>query len=251
MRRRALVSLLIGAAIALAGCQSTQSKSAALEANAAKISNRSGLDLKRTNPDIKVIATTVLHDKYGSAVALELRNESGVGLQSVPISIEVLDAKGKTVFQNDTPGLEPTLVSVPVMAADQTVDWVNDQILATGTPKSVKVKVGTGEPLPSGTLPEIEVSQPKLETDPVSGVEATGTVLNKSDVEQEGLVLSAIARKGGNIVAAGRGVIDHLKTDGKPVNYHIFFIGDPKGAEVTVTAPPSTLQAAGTPGGTP
>jgi hypothetical protein len=63
-----------------------------------------------------------------------------------------------------------------------------------------------------------------------------------------------VAREGGRIVAVGRGVIDRLKTDGKPVNFHIFFIGDPKGADLTVVAPPTTLETTPTslqPGGTP
>jgi hypothetical protein len=250
LRRHALAGFLLCAGLALAGCQSTQSRSAELESAAAKFADREGLEVKRSNPDIEVVDTQLLQSQYGVAVAVELRNEAGTGLQNVPISIDVAGANGKTVFENNAPGLETALVSVPVIETDQTVGWVNDQILATGKPKSVDVKVGAGEPLPAG-LPEIEVSPPKLVVDPVSGIEATGTVLNKSEIVQETLVLYAIARRGGEIVAAGRGVIDRLKTNGKPANYHIFFIGNPKGTDVTVTAPPTTLQPGTTPGGIP
>ena len=253
MRHRALLLALIGAAAALAGCQSTQSKSAELEQAAAKIANRKGLEVRRANPDVKVLGTSLLQSNYGVAVAVELRNESGEGMRNVPISIDVLDAKGKTVFQNNAPGLEQGLISYPVIEPGETVTWVNDQILATGKPKEVKVKVGNAEALP-GDLPEVEVSEPKLEVDPVSGIEATGTVLNKSTIPQDTLILYAVARKGGKVVAAGRGVIDRLKANGKPASYHIFFIGDPKGADVTVAAPPTTFEAAATApeaGGTP
>ena len=46
-------------------------------------------------------------------------------------------------------------------------------------------------------------------------------------------------RKGGKIVAAGRGAIEPFKAKPKPVPYNIYFIGDPRGAEVTVTEFPS------------
>ncbi len=69
-----------------------------------------------------------------------------------------------------------------------------------------------------------------------------GTVTNDSGIEQHGLTLFAVARKGDQVVAAGRGGIDTIPPDGGERPYHIYFIGDPKGAQVTVTAPPSTLE---------
>ena len=82
----------------------------------------------------------------------------------------------------------------------------------------------------------------EITSDPTSGIEAVGTVSNKSDIEQTELVLYAIARKGGKIVAAGRGLIPKLKVGGKTETYHIFFIGNPSGADVTVIAPPVNLK---------
>jgi hypothetical protein len=41
------------------------------------------------------------------------------------------------------------------------------------------------------------------------------------------------------VVAAGRGAIDHLKAGTKPLHYDIFFIGDPKGADLEVTQFPA------------
>ena len=43
-------------------------------------------------------------------------------------------------------------------------------------------------------------------------------------------------------MAAGRGQFKNLAAGGKPLTYNIFFIGDPRGAEVQVTAPPSELE---------
>jgi len=241
-----LPAILIGAAVLLAGCESTQSRSAELESEAVDVANQEGLEVRKSNPDVKVLGTELLQDEVGAALAVEVRNESKQGMRNVRISLDILDGEGRKVFQNNLPGLEPALVSVPVIGAGQSVQWVHDQVLVSGKVKSARVKVGAGEPL-EGEPPRLEVSKPKLEEDPVSGVEATGTVTNRSSIEQRKLVLYAVARRGGEVVAAGRGAIDRLKAKGKSLAYHIFFIGDPKGAEVTVTAPPTTFEAGGTP----
>lgn len=240
--RRFLPICLVGAsALALlTGCQSTQSRSAELEAQGSTaLKNRKGLSVSKESSVIKVTGTAALSDANGAAVVISLKNESDDDYQNVPISIDVLNPKGKSVFKNDLPGLEPTLVSLPFIKGGESVDWVNDQVLAVGPVKSVKAKVGDSPPAPLPELPEIEVSDPKLEGDPVSGIQATGDVINKSGAEQHDLLLYAVARKGGKVVAAGRGIVPKLKPTTKPVNYHIYFIGDPTGADITVTAFPS------------
>ncbi len=68
---------------------------------------------------------------------------------------------------------------------------------------------------------------------------ASGEIVNESGEDIERLLLYGIARQGGEIVAAGRGAIEHFKAGAKPAPYDIFFIGDPRGAEVTVTEFPS------------
>jgi hypothetical protein len=118
---------------------------------------------------------------------------------------------------------------------------VNDQILATGKPKTVDVKVGVTQDTLPPNAPQLEASPPKLEVDPVSGVEASGTVTNHSPIQQVKVTLFAVARKGDQIVAAGRGGIKVIKGNGdRP--YHIFFIGNPKGADITVTVPATTFE---------
>jgi hypothetical protein len=237
-----LASLVALSAIALGACQSSQEKSAELEKSGHNaISKEKGLQITAVNKQVKVLDTTTLTDKNGSAVVVTLKNESSQGLINTPIAIDVQDAKGKSVFKNNDPGLEASLIGVPLMQAGQTVDWVNDQVLAAGTPKSVKVQVGSTKDTLSSSVPELEVSKPKLKTDPYSGTEAAGTVTNKSGIDQTRLILFAVARKDGKVVAAGRGGIKRLPADGKPTEYHIYFIGDPRGADVTVTAPPTVF----------
>ena len=233
---------------ALSGCQSTQSRSAELEAASSSVLlEDEGAKVTRQDPDIEVVSTTVLSEAEGNAVVVELHNDSDQNLVDVPISVDVLDAKGRSVYTNDSPGLEQALVAVPYIPAHGDAVWVNDQVLATGSPKSARVKVGVGGVPFSGPQPDIEVSAPKLEGDPVSGLVAAGTVVNHTGEDQNRLLLYAVARRGGKIVAAGRGAIEHLKPDTKKLFYSVYFIGDPSGAEVELTEYPTLIAPEGKP----
>jgi hypothetical protein len=186
-----------------------------------------------------VLDTVLLTDKVGTAVVVELRNDSGRDLIDVPIAIDVLDTRGRSVYTNTTPGLEPALAAVPFIPAGGDVAWVHDQILAAGKPASVEVRVGASEKTFSGDLPEVSLSDPKLEGDPFTGVAAGGNVVNESGEDIDRLLLYGVGREGERIVAAGRGAIEPFKANGKSFPYNIYFIGDPRGADVTVTKFPS------------
>jgi hypothetical protein len=240
LRSVTLAALAALAATSLTACESTQSRSAELEKEgAAELVSDSGLKIAKESSDVKVTSTAVLSDANGAAVVVGLHNSSERNLTNVPILIEVLDAKGKSVYKNDIPGIEPNLAAIPYIAAGGDTEWVNDQVLATDKPKSVKVKVGASSTSYSGEPPEIEVSSPQLEGDPVSGIEATGTVVNRTGEEQGQLLLYGIGTKGGKVAAAGRGAIEHLKAGTKPLHYDIFFIGDPTGSDLEVTKFPT------------
>lgn len=240
LRALVLVGLMTFAVAGLTACQSTQSRSAELEEEGADVLLAgSGLKIEKESTDVKVTSTTLLTDSNGSAVVVGLHNSSDKNLVNVPILIEVLDAKGKSLYGNDIPGIEPALAAVPFIPAGGDVEWVNDQILAGGKPKTVKVKLGASADSYAGELPDIEVSPATIEGDPVSGLEATGSVVNKTGEEQERLLLYGIARKGDKVVAVGRGAIEHMKATTKPLHYDIFFIGNPTGAQVEVTQFPT------------
>lgn len=234
-----LALALAGVALVVTGCESTQDKSAKIAAELGPVAQEEGLSIAKRNKEVKVTATSVLSDANGSAVVVELHNSSSRDLAEVPLLIDVLDAKGNSVYRNDIPGIEPALAAVPFIPAGGDVAWVHDQILATGKPAEVKAMVGAGGEEFSGAQPEVSVSEPKLEGDPYTGVAAGGEVVNESGEDLERLLLYAVARQGGRIVAAGRGAIEPLKDKAKPVPYNVFFIGDPKGAEVTVTQFPT------------
>ena len=234
-----LAVALAGVALVLGGCESTQDKSAKIAAELGPVAQEEGLKISKRSEEVEVVSTTLLSDENGAAVVVELRNESNRDLVDVPLLIDVLDAKGKSVYRNDIPGIEPALASVPMIPAGDSVLWVHDQVLAAGKPATVKATAGAGGETFSGRPPAVTVSDPKLESDRFTGVAAGGEVVNESGEDIERVLLYAVARKGGRIVAAGRGAIEPLKGKPKPVPYNVYFIGDPAGAELTVSEFPT------------
>jgi hypothetical protein len=234
--------LLFGLAVALAGCESTQSKSERLaRAGAGAIGTQRGTLVSRQSKDVKVLSTDVLRDENGAAVVVSMRNVGPKALAQVPVSIDVRGRRaGKSLFRNDQPGLEPTLAHVPLIRPREEFTWVNDQVAATGRPRAVRAKAGDARVVRAG-IPKVTVTRPRLEQDPVSGMAAVGFAANRSRVDQRKLVVFAVARRAGRVVAAGRAQINRLKA-GKRARYTIFFIGNPRGARISLEAPPTTLQ---------
>jgi hypothetical protein len=242
MRSISLFVLGLAVVAFASGCETTQEKSAKLEVTGQEAATEGKIELKRTNRDLEVVDEQLLTDQYGSAVVLKVRNRSDKGQVSVPVQIDVKDRKGKSVFRNDQEGLEDGLLNLQIIGPGETTWWVNDQVLATGKPAKFDYELGPPAGKYPGKVPEIVVSKPKLENDPTSGIFVTGTVVNKSAIEQESLLLYAVAVKSGRVVAAGRGGIPKLKANGKKTPYNIFFIGNPKSAKLEVFATPTTLE---------
>lgn len=238
-----LLACLAACAVAVAGCQSTQSKSAEIAAELGPVKERKGLKITKESKDVKVLDTTLLSAGRENAVVVEVKNETDQTLTDIPIAINVLDAKGKSVFKNDLPGLERALNHIPILKPGETLDWVNNQVLAIGKPDSVKVEVGADAVPLSTPIPDIEVSEPKLENDSVTGLNAAGTATNKSGERQERLLLYGVAKQGDKVVAAGRAAIEKMNPDRNRA-YHIFFVGDPEGADIEVSYFP-TLETSG------
>lgn len=237
-----VLALAATAAAALSACESTQDKSARLKIEAEKAQKEAekGLAVGARNKDIKVKRTVVLRDQYGTAVAVQLHN-TGKTQVSVPIAVKVKDRRGDVLYDNTGPGLEPALNFVPVIRAGETTWWVNDQVNASSPPRKATVKVGTSKKPAPATLPEMKLSPLRIAADQ-DGISAIGTVQNPSRVEQRRLTIFITAQKGNRVVAVGRAVVE--KAPGptpKPIRFTTFFIGNPRGARLSATAPASTL----------
>jgi hypothetical protein len=246
MTRRRTATLAAGAcaALVLGACESTQDKSARLAKEGKAALREEGLKVGKRSTTVDLGKTTILRDQNGTAVVVEVKNETDRSLTSVPIAVDLVGPDGKSVYRNDDPGLEPSLTSIAVLGPREEFAWVNDQIAvtATGEAKQAKAVVGVQKSaVPPKDLPETRVTKGELEEDPVSGIEYTGYVHNDSDIEQRNIFIHCVARKGGKIVAAGRSRIERIKA-GRRGRYHFYFIGNPRGAKLELWAPPTVLK---------
>jgi hypothetical protein len=225
-------------AATVAGCESTQDKSAKLSKQAGTIKTQKGVTVTKENADVRVLGTSVITDANGSAVVVRMRNTSSRPQADVPVAVDVTDAAGKTVFTNTKPGLERSLTHAVLLPAGRDAVWVNDQVFATQPPKGATAKVGPAQGSPPAAAPAVRVSGVRLSQDPVSGLGAVGVLTNPGSQDVRRVLLTAIARRGTQIVAAGRGVVPRVRA-GKRARFRLFFIGSPKGATLSVTAQPS------------
>jgi hypothetical protein len=183
-----------------------------------------------------------VHDQYGTAAVVEVRSRARKAQADLPISIVVSGAGGKRDFANDGAGLDRTLTHVPLLQPGEKAFWVNDQVLSDA-PKAVEAKVGPPETPVRGTPPKLVWGELTLEQDP-DGAYTQGRLRNDSAVGQRQLVVYAVARRGGKVVAAGRAGIESLPAR-KARAFKVFWIGDPAGAQVSVFAPPTVLEEDG------
>ncbi len=239
---RAAALLLV--ALALTGCETTQEKSAKLEraakraARTAKIAT--GLSIVHPSTQVAVVSATLVRDSEGSAAVVTLHNRTGRPLRDLPLEITVRDAGGQEVYANSAPGLAPSLVSASALGPHGQLSWVNDQVTSTGgTPASVSATVGRAAAV-SGTVPRIGVEGVRLSAAAATEASAEGTVVNHSTVAQSELVVYAVARRAGRVVAAGRAIVQSLAA-GASASFQAFLIGAPSGSQLTVTAPPTTF----------
>jgi hypothetical protein len=235
-----IAALLLLAALALTGCETTAEKSAKLEKQAKRVTlvKQKGLSITRQSTVIKVLETGVVHDTEGAAAVVSLRNTGPRALSDVPIAIAIRSADGASVYTNSTPGLSRTLVSVALVPAHAELTWIDDQI-QTASADSASARVGEG-PAVSGALPKISLAGVHPHEEAANGTTAEGTVTNHSSVAQQELVIYAVARRGRTVVAAGRAVLASLPA-GATAPFQIFFIGEPRGARLQLSVPPTTL----------
>jgi hypothetical protein len=239
--------LATGATVVLLGipflgaCESSQDKSARLEAQGAGLEAEKGVSVGRENPDVKVTGKTAITDENGTAIVVRLDSSSARDQVDLPVIFELTDASGEPVGDNSTPGIQRTLTHTTVVPARKESWWVNDQVVAAGEAKEIKVQVGSSETPVPRQVPDFKPTEPALKNDPIDGLVAVGKVSNPTSEEQRKVLVTIVASKGGKVVAAGRGIVAKVKPN-KAARYSVFFIGDPKGAKLEVAATPTLFE---------
>jgi hypothetical protein len=231
---------LLLAVLALSGCESTQAKSARLEAAAQTSKHERGLVVGRQDRDVTVEHTTVLQDANGAATVVELRNRAAGSLVALPLAVQVLGDGKKRLYANDAPGLDASLVGVAALAGRERLAWVNDQVTLSSPGGEVVAQVGAGAKPGPARLPQLQVDGLRVAGDASGDVSIVGEVANTSEIEQRRLVVYVVARRDGKVVAAGRAIVERLKP-GARAHFSVFPIGDPNGAELSAAAPPTVI----------
>jgi hypothetical protein len=206
--RRAAAALCALVALAATGCETTQQLSAQIGRRLGHQSAVAGTTaLGARNRDVRVDATALIAG-HPAAVAVELTNTSATALTDVPVTLDVRDAKGASVYRNDTKGIEPSLQQIAALPGHATLWWVDDQILAAGVPSAVSVHVGaaTAPPRPA---PAVTASGTSA-SDAFPGPHVSTTVRNTSSVAARQLAVYAVTIRGGHAVGAGRALVASL-----------------------------------------
>jgi len=236
------VALVLGA-LALAGCETTAEKSARLKGSVRQEAlTQTSLSIARTSTQARVLSSVAVQSSEGAALVVRVHNATGRTLREVPIAVSVRGAGGRALYQNNAPGLEAGLVCVGSLAPHQTLDWVDDQLPAGAGQGTVSARLGES-PSSTSSPPRVRVAGVRRTEDPSAGPGVSGTVINGSATAQRSLVVFAVARRAGKIVAAGRAVLPELAAS-SVAPFQLFLLGDVSGAKLQVAAPPTTLRQA-------
>jgi hypothetical protein len=237
--KTATAAVVVLAAAGLSACESTAAKSARIAAEGKQAVQATGTLKIQHNAELRVARAVVVRGAGGTvAAAVEVHNAGARAQRDVPVLIDVRDGHGASLYKNDTVGLQPALQRLASVGGKRSAWWVNDQVTAASTPKSVRARVGAAPA--AGSVPDVRVTGAHFDGDS-TGRYLTGTVVNPSRRVLRNLPIFAVALKGSRVVAAGRALVPKLPAAGSPkkVVFRLFFVGDPRAARVVLTVAPN------------
>jgi hypothetical protein len=246
-RARVLLALAaLGAlALTLSACESTESESAKLGREGAKLIAGAGtVGLGGANSAVHVGQVALVQGSGRTAAVVQLTNTGAASQANVPVLIDVRNAKGASLYRNDIQGLEPSLQQMPLLRPHLSEWWVDDQVLASAKPSSVKVRVGDAKSAlarasAAGASAGVQVRTTGLGSD-VAGPYLAGEAVNHTGVAQHNMPIFAVALRGGRVVAGGRALVPNLPvSSAKPTAFRIYLVGAPAGAHIELTAVPA------------
>jgi hypothetical protein len=275
--RRILATAVFGAlALGMSACESTESESAKLGREGAKlIASSAPVGLGVANSQVRVGRAVLVKGSGRVAAAVQLTNTGAAPQVNVPVLIDVFGARGTSLYRNDTQGLEPSLQAMPLLGSHREGWWVDDQVLANA-PTSVQVRVGASRGygatsrgsaaggagagaradagagassadaarLALAASSTVHASVTGLGSEALAGPYMTGTVRNRSGVALHNMPVFAVALRDGRVVAAGRALVPSLPASpsAHPTNFRIYFVGSPAGAHIELTPAPTVAQ---------
>jgi hypothetical protein len=228
--------------VTVSACESTAQESARIgrEGKQSAASAPGALKLGAVNHGVRVSDVTLLSGSGRAAVAVRLTGTSPHPQANVPVLVNVTGTGGRSVYSNATGGLEPSLQRVTLLRPQQAEWWVDDQVLTSRSVGGVKVRVGTGRELRSGS-PAAAVETAGVHLGQQGGLSVlSGKIINRSAGAVTKLPVFAVALRGGHVVAAGRAVVNTLAgPSGASAPFQIFLVGNPTGASIELTVVPA------------
>ena len=236
---RAVAALAATALVTLlaSGCQTTQALSAKIGRQLGRQSAVAGtVGIGAASREVRILRA-VLVPGSPAAVALELRNERSHALVGVPVLVDVRDAKGASVYSNDTKGIDSSLQQLALLAPRATAWWVDNEVLASGgVPSTLTARVGAA-------MASAAAARPLLAAHGVSasasfpGPHVDATLVNSSAVAASRVAVYAVALRNGHVIGAGRGIAAAVAAHtSAPVE--VAMTGAVSGATVSLTLAP-------------
>jgi hypothetical protein len=239
MRAAAALAAAGTIVVGASACQTTQELSAKI---GAKIGHQSAIAgttrLGALNRSVRVERIALLTSSGQTAVALALTNTSASAQAAFPVLIDVRDAGGRTVYRNDTHGIEPSIQQLALLAPHATAWWVDNEVLASGgVPKSVSAQLGAPTATAPASVPEITAKDVSA-SDSFPGPHISLTVDNSSSVAQTQLPVYVVALRAGAVVGAGRGIVPAL-APGHSAALSVPMVGAVDKSTISVTIAPA------------
>jgi hypothetical protein len=239
-RSASALGLAAATAASLSACQTTQQTSARAKLSADRVlATQHPLRVVRLNPAVQVVRVSLLRSAGGAAIVVALHNRTRRSVADLPISVGVR-TRGAQQYLNRASGLDYFQTHVPALAAGGDATWVFQTAASLrpyGTPFAA-VGVPNADATPSvRRLPPIEV---RLAAPAGPGL-GRATVFNRSDIDQRGLPVYAVAVRRGCYTAGGSGSIAEL-APGARATVDVKLTGDSRDAAVHLEAPPAFLR---------
>jgi hypothetical protein len=227
--------LAVGGAVA--GCTSSQQTAARLRLNSARlIESRKVVSVDRIDRSVRVLRTSLVHGKNGTAAVVVLRNRGKANVNDLPLEVGVRSG-GHPTYLNARRHLPYFQAHAPALAPGGQTTWVfTSPHPVAGSSAFARVGVAKSPPTVAKQLPSLDVTI----APPKHGSPARASVHNDSSIPQYSVAVYAAGKRGGRTVTAGRASIAKLDP-GETTTVKLPLIGNPKGASLHAYAAPTVF----------
>jgi hypothetical protein len=228
----------------LTGCDSTQQQAARARLKAERfIASATPMRVRRRSTAVRVVAVKLVRGAAGSAITVRLRNVTTRPLNDLPISVGILDSRGRDTYLNAAPNtfyFENHLASIGARREETWVFTSTRKLPAGARPFAA---VGPRSTVPATTVQTL----PQIDVTTASPTSANGArrllvkVTNASAVPQYQLQIYAFGLERGRYVAAGGTTLPHLGTETSET-LSLSLIGTRRPTSIELEALPTMFQ---------